>query len=516
MKKFIASFLLVCALTSPAGAWVPVVVNPLTWPLITSAALHLAAGAAALYYGVRGSDGDPSVKAPVTVDPQATFKQPDKVVWIEVKDVQDSTPVLKEKPISTKMSVDKARELAAKKDSSGNPLYPLSDADLNKLSADAMELATSGQSSVKPPNIPSAGEKFTINGVGYQCTSATDGNAWNGPGMSSEGGPPGGYIKVFWGNNGAGGTDQQTYINYVPATIPIVKKPRPLSELLPLLTAQTGNTAGGNLASALAAELDAMFSDPDYVPSFTDDTTGLPYAPPPGALSQAQIDSANNYAAATDAAKNAATVAAGNSSDAAAAATAAKTASDIAAGRASASAADAAAHPGDAGRAAQAAADAQAVAYAKGAADAAAAAAGAAATAAANAAAALAAAQTAGNNKASGNGSGTGTDSGGSGTSPTGTAGDKYGDGITPDFGARMTTFMTAMKSSAIFSLPRTLLGNIPSGGSPVFNLNFGRFGAMTFDLSSYAAAIALIRILVLFTFTVSCVKIITLKGGGV
>jgi len=83
------------------------------------------------------------------------------------------------------------------------------------------------------------------------------------------------------------------------------------------------------------------------------------------------------------------------------------------------------------------------------------------------------------------------------------------------DFSGRFSSFMTTMKGSGLFALPGQVLGNIPGGGSPVFNLSFGRMGSTTFDLSMYSTAIALIRILVLFVFSITGFKIITLKGGS-
>lgn len=90
-----------------------------------------------------------------------------------------------------------------------------------------------------------------------------------------------------------------------------------------------------------------------------------------------------------------------------------------------------------------------------------------------------------------------------------------YGDGSTSDFGGRFNTFTTDMKSGGLFALPGQVLGNIPSSTKSSFDISFGRLGSTTFDLASYGSSIALIRILVLFIFSITGFKIITLKGGS-
>jgi hypothetical protein len=73
---------------------------------------------------------------------------------------------------------------------------------------------------------------------------------------------------------------------------------------------------------------------------------------------------------------------------------------------------------------------------------------------------------------------------------------------------------MGKMKDTAFFSLPSKMLGSIPSGGSSVFNVDFGRFGRTTFDLASFGSAIDLLKFFVMAVFSVASLRIITLKGG--
>lgn len=52
--------------------------------------------------------------------------------------------------------------------------------------------------------------------------------------------------------------------------------------------------------SGYQAEIDAMMKDATYVPTFTDDTTGLPFAYPPGALTPSQVEAYNQTGVAAD------------------------------------------------------------------------------------------------------------------------------------------------------------------------------------------------------------------------
>jgi hypothetical protein len=236
----------------------------------------------------------------------------------------------------------------------------------------------------------------------------------------------------------------------------------------------TGSLAGGAVNNLVKAEIDKMMSDPNYVPVFSDDTTGLPYSPPSSSevAPPAQVAAYNKAGESVAAAGTAAT-------SAAAAAAAAATASGIAA-------AAAAAAPGDAGLANAAAAAAASAAAAKGVAD--------------KLAADLASLEAADAKNASI-------------IAPAVT--DAYGAGEKFEIGARFQTFIADMKTSGLFALPSQLLGNIPGGGQSYFDVSFGRMGSTRFDLASFGSGIAVMRILVLIVFSFAGFKIVTLKGGS-
>jgi hypothetical protein len=105
----------------------------------------------------------------------------------------------------------------------------------------------------------------------------------------------------------------------------------------------------------------------------------------------------------------------------------------------------------------------------------------------------------------------------GTGTAPTGAMGDKYGSGDSEkyDFGKRLTDFTADMKKSTLFSMPSKLTLNTPTGGSPLFDVNFGRFGSGKFDLSWFSASFAVMRSVIMIMFSFAAFKIVALKGGS-
>lgn len=137
--------------------------------------------------------------------------------------------------------------------------------------------------------------------------------------------------------------------------------PRPLDDYRSKLGAAPGVSSDVPITnSPLQAEIDKMLQDPNYVPVFTDDTTGLPYAPPPGIPSradlQAAVDRYNRQHALNESKSGVQAANAG-------AVAAAQSASDAAHAAAQQAGSAAAANPGDAGLAnayAQAAAGAAA------------------------------------------------------------------------------------------------------------------------------------------------------------
>lgn len=90
-----------------------------------------------------------------------------------------------------------------------------------------------------------------------------------------------------------------------------------------------------------------------------------------------------------------------------------------------------------------------------------------------------------------------------------------YGDGTENDVGSRVDEFFTDLKGTSLFSLPDRLLSGLPSGGSPVFTVNAGRWGTHQIDFSQQATALNLIKTVMLIGFTFAGIRILVLKGGS-
>ncbi|BCS53912.1 hypothetical protein GSbR_29080 [Geobacter sp. SVR] len=99
-------------------------------------------------------------------------------------------------------------------------------------------------------------------------------------------------------------------------------------------------------------------------------------------------------------------------------------------------------------------------------------------------------------------------------TTPSGPS-NPYGSDSSYDFGARLNTFITSMKVSPLFSLPSRMIGTIPGGGTSVMVVNCGRFGQFSYDFSSsFGSGLNVLKFLVMLAFTAAAVRIVTLGKG--
>lgn len=303
MKKIIATITLLAFFTcNPAHAFVPLAIP--AWYWAASVTLHVAGAAAGLYYSMKPSSSS-------SVTSSGEIKRPSSAVWIDLKDVN---PV-KEKDVTASMSHSKAVQLAQKKDINNNLLYP------------TVESALFGSGSGPMTKDSSIGNTYNTN-VGYGKVTAVRGPVTN-TGQSSQN-----CTSVRWtattatfagASVGGGLCTEGTKITFTSVG------PPPKQEY-PLATANGNLTGlgypganGGTVASNYQSELDKMFQDPDYVPVFSDDTTGLPFSSPPSSnvSTPAQVAAYNANGAANEAKQQAA---ASSSSAASAAGTAATTA----------------------------------------------------------------------------------------------------------------------------------------------------------------------------------------------
>lgn len=402
---------------------------------------------------------------PSTVNSAGNISKPSSVQWFDTKDLTLPQPVpapsVQEKSIKAEMSMSKAQELASKKSTDGTPVYP---------SVNSALIASVGASVLQSAYMDPA-TIYTYNGVNF-APGVPNANpyTWS---CSVQNNP----LIVFTNATTIahytkiGSTCRETVYTKVVYYSTVPPSPKPLPDAVASLS---DPLLSGSVNPSLQSELDKMFHDPDYVPVFSDSTTGLPYSPPPSdsVASPSEIDNYNKSGA-SGAATQTAQDSAQNSVDTA------STGVNNARNALLSSPSDPALIKGldDALKGlsdAQANLDKLKAELAKNELD---------------------------ESKNS------------SITAPE--QGDPYGDGKEQDFGGRFNTFMSDMKSSSLFSLPSQLLGSIPAGGQSAFYVDFGRFGNTTFDLASFGSSIALLRTLVLIVFSVTGFYIVALKGGS-
>ena len=111
----------------------------------------------------------------------------------------------------------------------------------------------------------------------------------------------------------------------------------------------------------------------------------------------------------------------------------------------------------------------------------------------------------------------------------TGDNSDIYGSGYTPgynnspygtdsdilggvDFGLRTSKFMTDLRGSSLFSLPTSILGNIPTSGTSAISFDGGQFGQQSLDFAAFSNQLMIIRSVLLLCFSLLSIRIVTLK----
>lgn len=326
MRKSIVSIIL--CLTLGFGSTAHALFIPAIVPVIAIGAGALIAAGLNLgvLYGMLTSDGTSHL-----VNSSGDISRKAEAKYIEID--MSKLPVAKTVPVHAKMPYDKVKSLSEKVNSDGSKKYPLV---YNKSHGpDAPDISSS--SPVGSIVATSWGvRKVTSKSSTTYCQL----NVTSTP-TSSNGGAT---IIIQDGSqcSGSGSSSHQTILYTTSATAPIV----------PVLSAKFVSnlglpSGGGNVVvSPLQAEIDKMYQDSDYVPSFSDDTTGLPYSPPVGLPSpdqiKAAVDTYNRNGALAD---SKASVQSANSG----AVSAAQGAADSAHAAAQQAGSASAANPGDAG-----------------------------------------------------------------------------------------------------------------------------------------------------------------------
>ncbi len=466
MKKLLLTIITVVIFAfNSAFAFVPFVV-----PVITVAAASLLAVAGGVYY-----TSLPSSSSSHIVDSVANISRSSSCLYIALTSAP--VPEIQSSPVHAQLPFSDIQKIIAAHPSD----YPLT--------RFALEMPGQLLPSQIPPGADGSqyvGTVFadTVGGTLVKAYQYVSHNVMSNPGLVpssySQYYPANHYFHIYLSYySKINGVDGYTTEHWVflsnPASPPPPRAATPTEAARHFAGLPDGAVVptSSNILPSFQTEIDKMLQDPEYVPSFTDDTTGLPYAPPAGLPSAAEV--------------TAAVARANASGTATAAAESAGTAAQQAAAAAATAAAAAAAHPDDPALQNAAATAAANAATAAAAADALAAQQAAAAAAVAEADEAL--------------------------TAPDDP--NAYGDGSAFDFGARMRRFIAEMNATTIFSLPSQVLANVPGGGTSVMNVSFGRLGPTSFDFADFSGSLSVLRALVLIIFSYCGFRIVTLKGGG-
>jgi hypothetical protein len=73
----------------------------------------------------------------------------------------------------------------------------------------------------------------------------------------------------------------------------------------------------------------------------------------------------------------------------------------------------------------------------------------------------------------------------------------------------RFNKFIDDMRHTPLFSLPDQVLGNIPSGGEPVYTVEMGQYGTVDIDLSNYNSLFSICRTIFLVCFSFAALRIL-------
>ena len=324
MKKYLILLLLFSASPSYAS-FQSVVMSPAgaLWAMVSPVPLI----AGILYSMKSGSTS--------TVSPSGIVTRPSEAQWI---DLTLTPPVVLKKSLNASMPVATVMAIGTSR-TSGVPKYPNVNNVLNGVNTVPLSWNTPDGSLIfydatsnTAQKVILAGETSVSNGYAGQTT-------WVDPGKS----------VCITGPANSGPSNNAMWRQYFISTISVLPTPIAASFVAKALTTID---SGGPLFSAYQAELDKMFQDPNYIPTFSDSTTGLPpiYS---NVSTPAQVDTYNKAGIATSAAAAAAVTAA---TSAAAAAGSAQAAANTAAAASAANSSDTALV--QAAKTAQAAADA--------------------------------------------------------------------------------------------------------------------------------------------------------------
>ena len=309
MKKIFVALALVLVLSAQSFAFAPLaylvaVTGIPAYAWITSASIHVGAGAVGLYYALKSNQSSKT-------DSAGTISRPAAAVFIDTKDLQ-----VVEKSLNAKLPKTEVERISASQPAK----YPKLKAASTKLSypgyEDAAALPATMQSYVPNQQIHLSASKCVK--VSYVEGSPA---GWNGNVDGSLSGwkdrPEYSKFEVFHPTSDHPDYPKAVWIETVHYSVQT--SPTPISVPKSVLEYLASVAPTGTVTdSALQEELDQMMKDPDYIPVFSDATTGLPYAPPSQAevMTPAQIDAHNKAVDAYNKKQQAAETAVGAAADA--------------------------------------------------------------------------------------------------------------------------------------------------------------------------------------------------------
>lgn len=259
--KIFVSAVLVLILTVNASAFAPLVVAGMY--LTGSLVIHVAA-VAGIYYAM--TTGGTSTVAATTGE----ISRPSKVTWV---DLTLPTPAVVEKNITAKLPAATAKSMA----NAAPSTYP------NIKAASSYTVPAFYGPSTPLPADPTGmvGQKvYTAYQNTYWVLDSFAGNV-----VGSNPSSPNWNIAYFNGSqvgiyNGPNGSNSNwAKYNAHSVSAPAANQPQPATDAQ-FATNIANNGVSGAVKTAMQSEIDKMINDSSYVPTFTDDSTGLPFAPP--------------------------------------------------------------------------------------------------------------------------------------------------------------------------------------------------------------------------------------------
>jgi len=271
MKRFLVIITIyVLFSVKTASAFIPLVIP--AWYLAAGAAMALTAAGAGMYYAMKSGHS-------ATVSPLGNLSRVASVAYIASK---AGANVLDEHDVTAQMTYAQLSSLA----NAVSTLYPLVKDAINGI---GLAPTLDKNSTVGTVYSTPVGNKRLTESCGVRLQDGS----YTGDSIQMVGSDK---VYVVY-QNPTNGYYQASNCFYLG---PDNRTPSPLTptEAAKRLAA---NNVSGDVRTPYQAEIDKMFQDPNYVPTFTDDTTGLPYATPPGVLTPGQVTAINTAGAAADA-----------------------------------------------------------------------------------------------------------------------------------------------------------------------------------------------------------------------